>query len=74
MQKDSAVRERSVSGAADGGGVKEEADWERVQVSPETEIVELEEGLSVVRYEGDYGFEGFWSRAARIPTGAWRNI
>lgn len=58
-KKDAAAPERSVSGAADGGDVKEEADWECVQVSPETEIVELEEGLSVVRYEGDYGFEGF---------------
>lgn len=28
-------------------------------ITPTEEITELEEGLSVVRYEGNYGFEGF---------------
>lgn len=41
------------------GKGKEDADQERIRISPETEITELEDGFSVVRYEGDYGFDGF---------------
>ena len=36
-------------------------------ITPTDDITELEEGLSIVRYEGNYGFD-FWSRAAQIPT------
>ena len=34
-------------------------EMEENQVVPDTEITELEDGLSVVRYEGNYGFDGF---------------
>ena len=30
-------------------------------VSPTSEIVELEDGFSTVRYNGDYGFDGIFS-------------
>ena len=31
-------------------------------ISPTSEIVELEDGFSAVRYDGDYGFDGFLSQ------------
>lgn len=43
----------------ESGKGKEDTDQERIRISPETEIVELEDGFSVVRYEGDHGFDGF---------------
>lgn len=52
---------RSGSGAspAETAGMEEGADWERIRIVPDKEITELKEGLSMVRYEGDYGFDGF---------------
>ena len=40
----------------ENGNRMEDMDWERIRISPDTEIAELEEGLSVVCYEGEYGF------------------
>lgn len=37
-------------------------DAELTDIVPEKEITELEDGLSAVRYEGDYGFDEFLSR------------
>ena len=49
--------------------VEEEAEKEKrsrvenaVRVTPDSEIRELEAGLSVVRYEGEYGFDAFLER------------
>ena len=46
------------------GAVREEngkanRDKNAVQVTPTSEITELETGLSMVRYEGEYGFDTF---------------
>ena len=38
---------------------KENRDKNAVQVTPTSEITELETGLSMVRYEGEYGFDTF---------------
>ncbi len=38
---------------------KESRDKNAVRVTPTSEITELETGLSVVRYEGEYGFDTF---------------
>ena len=64
---DNVQQEEPVSGSIEGvnrdtgksGKVKEDTDQECIRISPETEIKELEDGFSVVRYEGDYGFDGF---------------
>lgn len=39
-----------------------EESTEGIDVTPSAEIVELENGLSVVRHDGDDGFDGFLSR------------
>lgn len=67
--KDNVWHEKSGSGSILGrsrstdieknGNRMEDMDWERIRISPDTEITELEEGLSVVCYEGEYGFDGF---------------
>lgn len=38
---------------------KESRDENAVRITPDSEIKELEAGLSVVRYEGEYGFDAF---------------
>lgn len=38
---------------------KESRDENAVRITPDSEIRELEAGLSVVRYEGEYGFDAF---------------
>jgi hypothetical protein len=38
---------------------KESRDKNAVRVTPTSEITELETGLSMVRYEGEYGFDTF---------------
>lgn len=44
---------------AEGSDGVDETDWNSDKITPQTEITELEEGLSVVRYQGDYGFSKF---------------
>ena len=46
-------------GAVREGNGKESRDKNAVRVTPTSEITELEKGLSVVRYEGEYGFDTF---------------
>lgn len=43
----------------DMGNGKESRDQNAVQVIPTSEVRELETGLSIVRYEGEYGFDAF---------------
>lgn len=38
-------------------------------VSPTSEIVELEDGFSTVRYDGDYGFDGFLAQGGASSDG-----
>lgn len=38
---------------------EDQRDDSSTRVIPDSEITQLEEGLSVVRYEGNYGFDGF---------------
>jgi len=45
----------------DGMGAGAGTDRSVILVEPEEDIVELEEGFSVVRYDGDYGFDRFLS-------------
>jgi hypothetical protein len=55
----------SRAGREEQRGTQGETDRKRSQelnstlVTPTEDITELEEGLSIVRYEGDYGFDGF---------------
>ena len=55
----------SRAGREEQRGTQGETDRKRRQelnstlVTPTEDITELEEGLSIVRYEGDYGFDGF---------------
>lgn len=43
----------------DMGNGKENRDQNAIQVIPTSEVRELETGLSIVRYEGEYGFDAF---------------
>lgn len=36
-------------------------------ITPTEKITELENGLSIVRYEGNYGFEGFLEQGGADP-------
>ena len=45
--------------AAETENEKESRDENAVRITPDSEIRELEAGLSVVRYEGEYGFDAF---------------
>ena len=40
-----------------------------VRVTPTEEIVEYEEGFSVVRYDGDYGFDAFLAQGGAFSDG-----
>ncbi len=44
-------------------------DMELSDMIPEEKITELEDGLSSVRYEGDYGFDEFLSRGGASTDG-----
>ncbi len=44
-------------------------DMELSDMIPEEKITELEEGLSAVRHEGDYGFDEFLSRGGASTDG-----
>ncbi len=44
-------------------------DMELSDIIPEEKITELEDGLSAVRYEGDYGFDKFLSRGGASTDG-----
>ena len=56
-------RQAGDSGQAGSGGRAGDPDEDTKvklsRITPDTKIEELEEGLSVVRYEGDYGFQEF---------------
>lgn len=42
---------------------------EASNITPTTEIMELEDGFSAVRYDGDYGFEGFLAQGGAASDG-----
>ncbi len=44
-------------------------DTELFDIVPKEKITELEDGLSAVRYEGDYGFDEFLSRGGASSDG-----
>ncbi len=46
------VKEETVNG-------KESRDQNAIRIAPTSEVRELETGLSIVRYEGEYGFDAF---------------
>lgn len=46
-----------------------EQDMELSDIVPEEKIIELEDGFSAVRYEGDYGFDEFLSRGGASTDG-----
>ena len=52
-----------------GNTSSREEDREGIVVIPSAEIVELENGLSVVRHDGDDGFEGFLSQGGASSDG-----
>lgn len=47
------------AGAEESSSGEEHMGFNRVKITPGTEISKLDDGLSVVRYEGEYGFEQF---------------
>lgn len=53
-QQAETAAERMENSSRESGG-----DFRRTRVTPGTKITELEDGLSVVLYEGDYGFDRF---------------
>ena len=48
---------------------KESRDKNAVRVTPTSEITELEAGLSMVQYEGDYGFDTFLEQGGTASDG-----
>ena len=46
-----------------------EEDTEEIAVTPSAEVVELENGFSVVRHDGDDGFDGFLSQGGASSDG-----
>ena len=50
--EEEAVKEKTVNG-------KESRDQNAIRITPTSEVRELETGLSIVRYEGEYGFDAF---------------
>ena len=50
--EEEAVKEETVNG-------KESRDQNAIRITPASEVRELETGLSIVRYEGEYGFDAF---------------
>ena len=50
------------SNTVNAGGGEGETAMNSIRVTPTEEIQELEKGLSVVRYEGNYGFDEFLDR------------
>lgn len=52
-------RNRQTNNAVNAGSGEEETAMNSIRVTPTEEIEELENGLSVVRYEGNYGFDEF---------------
>ena len=48
---------------------KESRDKNAVRVTPASEITELETGLSMVRYEGEYGFDTFLEQGGAASDG-----
>ena len=48
---------------------KESRDKNAVRVTPTSEITELETGLSMVRYEGEYGFDTFLEQGGTASDG-----
>ena len=48
---------------------KESRDESAIRVTPTSEITELETGLSVVRYEGEYGFDTFLEQGGAASDG-----
>ena len=48
---------------------KESRDENAIRVTPTSEITELETGLSIVRYEGEYGFDTFLEQGGAASDG-----
>ena len=66
--------ERQKNQTEEEGTVKEETgkesrDKNAVRVAPTSEITELETGLSMVRYEGEYGFDTFLEQGGAASDG-----
>lgn len=60
MPSDSVGKELTVGGSTEGEAVADgTAGQDLIEVIPISEITELEEGLSVVRFDGDDGFDAF---------------
>lgn len=55
-------RNGQTSNTVNAGGGEGETAMNSIRVTPTEEIQELEKGLSVVRYEGNYGFDEFLDR------------
>lgn len=60
---------RKAEDAADTGSAKGEAVMNTVRVTPTEDMEELEEGLSMIRYEGNYGFDEFLDRGGAVTDG-----
>lgn len=67
MRAEEAVEQNTDTVSSNTGSHEE--DVEEIAVTPSTEIVELENGFSVVRHDGDDGFDGFLSQGGAASDG-----
>ena len=62
-------RETGKDGQNVGNTETKQADLSAAEITPTDEIVKLEKGFSVVRYDGDYGFDKFLSAGGASSDG-----